>query len=103
MKQTLRYYGVDIDNRLSFHGHINNLCKKAANKIDAVKSLSSFTGMTVKTILMKSFILSNINCCPLVWDFCSKRDTNKMENIQKRALRMVLDDYESDYETLLQK
>ena len=26
-----------------------------------------------------------------------------MEKIRKRALRMVLDDYESDYETLLQK
>ena len=26
-----------------------------------------------------------------------------MKKIQKRALRMVLDDYESDYETLLQK
>ena len=26
-----------------------------------------------------------------------------MEKIQKRALRMVLDDYESDYETLFQK
>ena len=60
-------------------------------------------GMTEKTILMKSFILSNFNYCPLVWHFCSKRDTDKMEKIQKRALRMVLDDYESDYETLHQK
>ena len=59
--------------------------------------------MTEKTILMKSFILSNFHCCPLVWHFCSKRNTDKMEKIQKRALRMVLDDYEPDYETLLQK
>ena len=27
----------------------------------------------------------------------------KMENIQKRNLRFVLDDFESDYETLLDK
>ena len=52
---------------------------------------------------MKSFILSNFNYCPLVWHFCSKTDTDRMEKIQKRVLRMVLDDYESDYETLLQK
>ena len=95
--------GVDIDNRLSFHGHINNLCRKAASQINALKRLSSFMGMMEKTILMKSFILSKFNYCPLVWHFCSKRDTDKMEKIQKRALRMVLDDYESDYETLLQK
>ena len=34
---------------------------------------------------------------------CSKRDIDKMKKIQKGALRMVLDDYELDYETLLQK
>ena len=95
--------GVDIDNRLSFHGHINNLCRKAPSQINALKRLSLFMGMMEKTILMESFILSNINYCPLVWHFCSKRDTDKMEKIQKSALRIVLDDYESDYETLLQK
>ena len=26
--------GVDIDNRLTFHSHINNLCSKAANQIN---------------------------------------------------------------------
>ena len=59
-------------------------------------------GMTEKTILMKSFILSNFNYYTLVWHFYSKRDTDKMEKIQKRALRMVLD-HESNCETLLQK
>ena len=77
--------GVDIDNRLSFRGHINNLCRKAASQINALKRLSSFMGMTQKTILMKSFILSNFNYFPLVWHFCSKRDTDKMEKIQKKS------------------
>ena len=31
--------GVDIDNRLSFHGHINNLCRKAASQLNALKRL----------------------------------------------------------------
>ena len=47
--------GVDVDNRLSFQGHINNLCRKAASQINALERLSSFMGMTEKTILMKSF------------------------------------------------
>ena len=33
---------VDIDNCLSFHGHISNLCRKAANQINVQKRLSSF-------------------------------------------------------------
>ena len=32
--------GVDIDNRLTFHSHINNICRKAANQINAPKRLS---------------------------------------------------------------
>ena len=40
--------GVDIDNSLSFHGHINNLCRKAANQINALKRLSPFMRMTEK-------------------------------------------------------
>ena len=91
--------GIDINNRLSFHGPINNLYRKAASQINALKGLSSFMGMTEKMILMTSFILSNFSYCPLVWHFCSKRDTDKMQKIRKRALRMVLD----EYKTLLQK
>ena len=35
--------------------------------------------------------------------FCSQRLINNIENIQKRILRFVLNDYTSNYETLLNK
>ena len=35
--------------------------------------------------------------------FSSKRSLNKIENLQKRAFRFVLDDYTSSYELLLEK
>ena len=37
----------------------------------------------------------------LVWLFCDSKSTFKQEAIQKRALRFLFDDYESDYEHLL--
>ena len=36
--------GVDIDNRLTFHSHINNICRKVANQINALKRLSVHMG-----------------------------------------------------------
>ena len=39
----------------------------------------------------------------MVWLFTSKSSLSKLENIQKRALRFVLNDYESDYNDLLTK
>ena len=45
--------------------------------------------------------MSNFNYCPLVWLFCKSESTSKQERIQKRAMRFLYDDYESDYEHLL--
>ena len=53
--------------------------------------------------VFNAFILSNFLYCPLVWHFCSKADSRKMENIQERALRFVYNDMENDYPTLLEK
>ena len=43
----------------------------------------------------------NFNYCPLVWHFDFKNSLNKIENIPKRALGFLLNDYENDYKTLL--
>ncbi len=48
------------------------------------------------------FILSNCNYCPLVWHFCGVLNTKK-ENVKKRALRFVYNDFTSSYEELLAK
>ena len=53
--------------------------------------------------IISSFIYANFNYCPLVWYFCSCKSSRKVEQIQKRCLRIILDDFTSDYETLLEK
>ena len=40
---------------------------------------------------------------PLVWLFCSCKSSKKFENIQKCCLGLELDDYQSDYVTLIKK
>ena len=47
--------------------------------------------------------MSNFNYCFLVWNFYSAQTLNKTENLQKIALRFLLNDYESTYEDLLEK
>ena len=39
----------------------------------------------------------------LLWHFCSKKNTRKLEMILKRALRSTFDDTASDYCVLLEK
>ena len=60
-------------------------------------------GYTERKLIMQAFILSNFNYCALIWHFCSESNTAKIEKIQERTLRLVLDDRISDYPTLLAK
>ena len=47
------------------------------------------------------YIASYFNYCPLIWHFCSQASTNKLEKIQKRALRFIYSDDSSTYNDLL--
>ena len=39
--------------------------------------------------------------CPLAWHFCSKTSQNKINKIQYRSLKLITNDYNSDYKFLL--
>lgn len=95
--------GITIDNKLSFSNHITNICKKAANQLNAIKRLQKHFSLTTKKQMIKTFVLSQFNYCPLVWHFCGKGSIHKMEKLQERALRFIIDDYVSDYNQILEK
>ena len=72
-------------------------------KFHALARISRYISKDKLRILMKTFIVSQFNYCPLVWMFCSAKLKQKQENIQKRALRFLYNDDESTYEELLHK
>jgi len=52
----------------------------------------------IKQRLYNAFILPAFNYCTDVWHFCSKRNKDKLEKVNKQALRIVLNS-NLDYET----
>ena len=98
---SIKLLGINIDDQLRFTEHISILCSKAAVQLNVLSRLQKYTGKSEKEAIINSFILSNSNYCLLVWHFSSCESIRKLKKIQKRCLRMILDDYESDYETLL--
>ena len=53
--------------------------------------------------LMKAFIESQFNYCPLIWMFHSRTMNNKINRIHERALRLVYSDHASSLAELLKK
>ena len=47
--------------------------------------------------------MSNFNYCPLVWMFSNATSLKKIENLQKRALRFLYNNFLLTYEELLDK
>ncbi len=56
-----------------------------------------------RQIIYNAFILSNFNYCPIIWHFCGKTCTKKIEAIQERKLRFMFNDKTSTYSSLLEK
>ena len=95
--------GITIDDKLNFNLHIDKICLKSANQLNALVRLKRFLGNEERKVLINSFVLSNFNYCPLVWMLTNAKSVHKIEAIQKRVLRFMLNDYESSSEDLLKK
>ena len=94
---SVKLLGVTIDSKLSFSQHINDLCNKAGRQINALSRLSKILNLEVKYKLFETFILSHFNFCPVIWHYCCLADIRKIEYVQKRALRMIYNDFVSSY------
>ena len=95
--------GICIDENLTFDNHVNNICLKASRQIGALQRLTGLLDLPSRRAIYTSFIVSNFNYCPLVWFFTSRASIMKMQKLQERALRFLLKDSISDYETLSSK
>ena len=94
--------GVIIDNKLNFKSHINELCKKASQKVAALSRLSSYLHNSEKKLIFNSIIKSQFSYCPLVWMFCSRTSNNMINKLHERSLRIILNDYSSNFNILLE-
>ena len=100
---SVKLLGVHVNDKLNFNLHITNICRSAANQLHALIRLWMFLNFEEKKALINSYFYSNFKYCPLVWMFSSAKLLNKVESLQKRALRSLYEDYVLSYEELLQK
>ena len=94
--------GITTD-ELKFDDHIYYLCKKAGQKLNALARIVPFMIVSKKRIIMKIFIKSQFEYCPLIRMFHSRKLNNKVNRIHERALRITYNDKSSSYRELITK
>ena len=95
--------GVQIDSKLSFDNHVSKLCQKASNKLYALARISPYMDQRKLRTLMRAFITSQFQYCPLIWMFHGRQLNKKNNKIRERALRITYKDDGSTYSELLEK
>ena len=100
-KSPVKLLGVKLDDNLTFEHHIKHMCHRASRQINALSRISKYIDVDVRMSLYRAFIESNFQYCNTVWHFCSKASLFKLEKLNKRALRVVLNDHISCYSDLL--
>ncbi len=78
------------------------MCNKANNQTGALARLSSMLDTESKFMIFNAFVVSNFLYRPLVRHMCCLSDCKKIENVQERALRYGLNDFNNTYSNLLQ-
>ena len=89
VKLSEKFLGVQIDVELDFSIHIAIICRSAANQLNALIRLRTFSGFEEKKVLINSYFYSNMNYCPLVWMFSHAKSLKNVETLQKRMLQFA--------------
>ena len=101
--RSVKLLGITFDDELKFDKHVKTLCQKVCKKVNAFSRGAPYLDDKKGKILYHTFIMSNFNYCPLIWIFCGKTQNKEIDRVHKRALRILLNDYTSSFDELLQK
>ena len=99
--KSVKLLGITIDNKLNFNDHVSNIYIKANQKFHALKRIAKFLDDRKLRIIMKTFIESQFNYCPLSWMFHFRLLNNKINTLHERTLRLVYKSPELSFQELL--
>ena len=70
--------GMKIDSKLKFKEHVETLCKKASQNINALARISFYMTFQHRKLKLNSFVISHVSYCSIVWMFHSRRLNNRI-------------------------
>ena len=61
---------------------------------NALSRINHYMKQNQKEIFLPSFIISYVSYCPLIWMFCTKKSTKKINAVHERSSRIIRNDYQ---------
>ena len=82
--------GLNIDDRLSWSNHIKDLCKKISSAIGALRRIRALISQSTAVQIYNALIQPHFDYCAPVWDGLSFYLCEKLQKLQNRAARVIL-------------
>ena len=90
--------GISMNGRLNFSHHSDLLYSKANQKLGLLKRTCHFVNNTrMKRTLYLTMVRSTFEHCPIIWRPSSTTTIDRLESIQKRAFKWILNDSHVSY------
>ena len=93
--------GLSIDTRLFLEQHITYICKKASQFL-VLTRIKHCMDFKKPRFLMKAFVISQFNYCPLIQMFHTRALNNIINRVHERALRLVYENKNLYFSELLE-
>ena len=87
------YLGVHFSNDMSWNHHINHILKDASRILGFIRRNLSRCDTEVKAAAYKALVRPKLEYAASVWDPHQSNLINKIEMVQRRAARFVVNDY----------
>ena len=91
---SIRYLGIEIDDKLLWNNHVRQLTKQLGCKIYLLQKMRKFVNQNVLNFLYLTLIQPCIDYASSVWGHCSSKSLDNLLRLQKRAARVVKSNYD---------
>lgn len=95
--------GVVIDNKLTFEDHINEKINKANSIMGLIRRSFTYMDNNIFLHLYKSLVRPHLEYANSVWSPYKKKHTTAIENVQRRATKLLPGMSDLSYEDRLRK
>ena len=94
--------GIVVSDDLQWHLHHNHILDKSYKILGMIRrAFGKSNSVITKAKLYTSLIRSQLAYCSIIWRPYLIQDIIKLESIQRRATKFIMNDYTSDYKSRL--
>ena len=88
--KTYKYLGVELDETLTWHSHIDSIIKKVSGGLRALKRARILVPHETLIMMYKALVQPYFDYCSSIWGGIGKCQSERLQKLQNRAARIVM-------------